>query len=63
MASLAFYLTSIKILDYGPSGELTGPESYIAGGFSPIAIAFAMIVGGSGFVILVGLGFRRYRWE
>jgi hypothetical protein len=63
MASLAFFLTSIKILDYGPAGELTGPELFIAGGFSPIAISFAMIVGGSAFVISVGLGFRRYRWE
>jgi len=58
MASQAFFVASVLVLDYPPDRNDGYGGLYVDAGYSPIAIIFTLIVGGAAFL---GMGLRRYR--
>lgn len=67
MASQSFFLANLQVLNY-PQGSNDGTAwlyidttgLYVDSGFSPIAIVFTLIVGGTAFVVVAAMGLRRY---
>ncbi len=61
MASQAFFVASVQVLTYPQDRNDGYGGLYVDAGFSPIAIIFTLIIGGAAFVVLLGMGLRRYR--
>lgn len=58
MASQAFFLASVNIS--GVLDETSSNGMYVNAGYSAIGIIFTIGVGAAAFLVLVGMGFRRY---